>query len=127
MSENTKIVVGILTLLPLISIFFYIGFIFSFITNVEGSGASDITAMKGIFAIAILLIFSLLFSIGLLIYYIIHAVNNKKLDSNERIIWILLFFFFSNIAFMIYWVLKIWQDKDSEVPTTRSEFLDDQI
>lgn len=128
MSKNTKIVIGILTLLPIIGIFFYIGFIFRFIMFMQNAGSPpDAGAMKGIVTIAILFIFSILLSIGLLIFYIVHAVNNKKLESNERIMWILLFVFISTIAFMIYWVLRIWQDKSDEIATTHSEFLDDKI
>ena len=70
--------------------------------------APDAEALRGILSMAILLVFSVLLSIGLLIFYIVHAVNNKKLESNERIIWVLLFVFVPTIAFMIYWVLRIW-------------------
>ncbi len=31
---------------------------------------------------------AMLISFGLLIYYVVHAVNNKKIDSNERLVWI---------------------------------------
>ena len=128
MSKNTKIVVGVLTLLPLIGIFFYIGLVISFIgTQGDGFAPDGAGLSKNIIWMVSMVGLSILLGIGLLIFYIVHAVNNKKLDSNERIIWILLFFFFSNIAFMIYWVLRIWQDKDGEVPTTRSEFLDAEI
>ena len=128
MSKNTKIVVGILTLLPLIGILFYIGLVISFIgTQGDGFAPDGAGLSKNIIWMVVMLGLSILLGIGLLIFYIVHAVNNKKLDSNERIMWILLFVFVSTIAFMIYWVLRIWQEKDSEVPTTRSEFLDDEI
>ena len=127
MSKNTKIVVGILTLLPLIGIFFYIGLIISFIGQGDGFAPDGAGLSKNIIWMVLMLGLSILLGFGLLIFYIVHAVNNKKLDSNERIMWILLFVFVSTIAFMIYWVLKIWQDKESELPTTHSEFLDDEI
>ena len=127
MSKNTKIVVGILTVLPLIGIFLYIGLAVSFIYKGDGFAPDGAGLSQNIIWMVSMLGLSIVLGIGLLIFYIVHAVNNKKLDSNERIMWILLFVFVSTIAFMIYWVLKIWQDKDSEVPATRSEFLDGEI
>ena len=127
MSKNTKIVVGILTLLPLIGIFLYIGLAVSFIYKGDGFAPDGAGLSQNIIWMVAMLGLTILLGFGLLIFYIVHAVNNKKLDSNERIMWILLFVFVSTIAFMIYWVLKIWQDKDSEVLTTRSEFLDGEI
>lgn len=52
---------------------------------------------------------ALLFSFGLLIYYIIHVVNNKMIDSNERLIGILVFIFANMIGFPIYWYMRIWR------------------
>jgi uncharacterized membrane protein len=128
MSKNTKIAVGILTVLPLIGIFFYIGFIFRFIMTIQNSdSAPDTEVLKNIFIVATLLIVSILLNIGLLVFYIVHAVNNKKLESNERVMWVLLFVFISTIAFMIYWVLRIWQDKESKIAVVHSEFLDEEI
>jgi hypothetical protein len=48
--------------------------------------------------------------IGLLIFYIVHAVNNQRLDSTERIVWILIFIFAGTIGYPIYWYLRIWKD-----------------
>ena len=128
MSKNTKIVVGILTVLPLIGILFYIGLVISFIgTQGDGFAPDGHGLAKNLIWMVSMVGLCVLLGFGLLIFYIVHAVKNKKLDSNERIMWILLFVFVSNIACMIYWVLRIWQDKDGEIPTTHSEFLDGEI
>jgi hypothetical protein len=51
-------------------------------------------------------------SLGLLIYYLIHAINNKQIDSTERLIWVLVFIFAGTIGFPIYWYLRIWKEPD---------------
>ena len=125
MSKNTKILIGVLTLLPLINLFIYLWQIFRLIANFSDKSmapdVSNITSM--LLSVSILA----LTSIGLMIFYIVHAVNNKKLSGNERIMWILMFIFISTIAFIIYWVLKIWQDRSDVTETNRQGYLDDEI
>ena len=47
--------------------------------------------------------------LGLLIYFIINAINNKAVDSTERIVWILVFVFAGTIGFPLYWYMRIWK------------------
>lgn len=42
-----------------------------------------------------------------LIYFIVHAVNNKLLDKSERLVWIIVFLFASFVGYPIYWYMKI--------------------
>ena len=51
-----------------------------------------------------------LLSIGLLIFFIMHLLRHKALDSTERIIWILVFLFAGIIGYPIYWYMRIWKD-----------------
>jgi len=41
-----------------------------------------------------------------LIIFIIHALNNKSLPDNERIIWVIVFVFAGMIGFPIYWFMR---------------------
>jgi hypothetical protein len=127
MSKNTKILVGVLTFLPFVSFIFNIWYFLKIITELSHSGnAPDTAVFNGFTSFAAILSFTILLSIGLLIYYIVHAVNNKALTSDERLMWILLFIFISTIAFMIYWVLKIWQDKGERIESNKA-YLDSEI
>lgn len=51
-------------------------------------------------------------SLGLLIFFIMHLVRNKKIDSTERIIWILVLLFAGIIGYPIYWYMRIWKEGD---------------
>jgi len=64
--------------------------------------------LMGISSFVIPIILVSLLSLALLIFYIVHAATNKKLESVEQIMWILLFVFFGIIAFPIYWIIRIW-------------------
>jgi len=110
LSKTQKTILGIFTLLPFI--FFPIIFwkIFQFILEMIALGdrepdASDI--LVAIFSFLFPIIVLSMLSIALLIFYIIHAVSNKKLERIEQLLWVLLFVFFGIIAFPVYWLVRI--------------------
>ena len=54
--------------------------------------------------------------LGLLIYFIIHVINNKWVDGTERIVWVLVFIFAGMIGFPVYWYMRIWNEDGSRMP-----------
>ncbi|MDX2048451.1 MAG: hypothetical protein SFU87_16815 [Chitinophagaceae bacterium] len=116
MTRSSKIISGILTFIPfvlLIVYFFSIGFLVrdAIMHRHEDMPFPILTDVFWMVLIALLLG---LFSIGLLIYYIMHALNNKFIDSNEKLIWVLVFVFASIIGFPIYWYMRIWQGPEAK-------------
>ena len=66
------------------------------------------TMMGGITAFFLFIIFVILISLGSLIFYIVHAVQNPNLRGNNLLlVWILLFLFANGIGQMIYWLVEI--------------------
>lgn len=53
-----------------------------------------------------------LLSFGLLIYYVIHAINNKNIDSNEKIVWVIVFVVGVIVAFPIYYFMRILKEPE---------------
>jgi len=119
MSASAKIGLGIITLLPIICIGLYIiFFIQTFFSIARFSSAHDPSQnlspdffFTNFFGIIVFAMLSGLLSLGLMIYYIVHAINNKTIDSNERLIWILIFIFAGMIGFPVYWYMRIWKTK----------------
>jgi hypothetical protein len=116
MTRTQKIWLGILTFLPVILFAGYFLAMFSFLFNMFNNTRfpSESMGMPETFLPSFFIMFGIagllgILSLGLLIYYIIHCVNNKTLDSNERVVWILVFMFMGLIGFPIYWYLRIWQ------------------
>ncbi|MEM7381053.1 MAG: hypothetical protein AAF361_07630 [Bacteroidota bacterium] len=99
----------------------YIFFIFTVITQipeVEQSGTVPPSVILGeIGGFMLLVLLTVLISLGSLIFYIIHAVQNQNLaDSNLLVVWILLFVFVSGIGQLIYWIVEIvGKNKDNKV------------
>jgi hypothetical protein len=112
MNTTNKTILGIVTILPFLFFILFIVKIFSLVSyaiaNGENTNAGELFFSQIAPMIIYIILFSLL-SLGLLIYYIIHAVNNQAIESTERIVWILLFVFFGIIVFPVYWGVRIWK------------------
>lgn len=125
MSKNKKILLGILTFSPILGmIIYFICFIgmFSSIGMAAGGGnpelhSEDMATFMGIMGTAMMvLLVTILITFGMTVYYIIHVVNNEKLDKekNEHIIWILLVLMAGYIGQAVYWYMKIWKENPND-------------
>jgi hypothetical protein len=116
LSTTQKVVLGMFTILPLVLlpyIFFQVFHTLLYNLHDVDPEFMDSTSQKEFFFMMIQImipsmIISLL-SIGLLIFYLIHAAKNNSLNTNERLIWILIFVFAGVIGFPIYWYMQIWK------------------
>jgi len=113
MSKSRKIFLGILSLLPLVLLAVYMATFFSFMMQLFRQGQEEImpqVIMEHIWWIAGTAVLMGLLKLSLLIYFIIHAINNKSVAGTERIVWILVFIFAGSVGFPIYWYMRIWKD-----------------
>lgn len=120
MSRSKKVFIGILAFLPLVSaaifMIYFFAAIFPEIIRMEQEHG-DVPPefffgnMMGFIASVIILIFV---QLALMIYFIIHTINNNRVKNEERIIWVVLFIFVSTIAYPIYWGIRIWPDEKPE-------------
>ena len=115
MSRSKKIIIGLLSLLPIVFIAIYLVQFYTLFINMLEWGAYDEPDprefMRTFMPLFLLILIKVLISLGLLIYFLINAINNKKIDSGERIVWILTFIFVGFIAFPLYWYMRIWNDQ----------------
>lgn len=112
----TPIIVG------LFSIIIYIIFVINLVTNIEAAEANgNVSASLILGNIAWFLafiIFLILLSLGSLIFYIVHAVQNPNLKGNNMlVVWVLLFIFVGGIGQLIYWIVEIL-GKRNQITTT---------
>ncbi len=124
MSRSKKVLIGILAFLPLLLgiciLIFGLSLMFNSIgteSSIPDNGSGMITEywhLEGFIALIAVVAIAIILQLGLLIYFIIHAMNNKRVKNEERIIWVLLFIFVSTIAFPIYWGIRIWPEEKPE-------------
>ncbi len=127
MNKAKKLWLGLLAFLPLtvgIGILIYTLTIFftpEHFHALQTTGDEPPAWLIGdIIGLVILAVFAGLLHLAALIYFIIHAINNPGVKSNERIIWIVLFIFTGSISFPIYWAIRIWPDPKPESNFIRS-------
>jgi len=115
MSKSRRLLLGILSVLPMILLVVYIFTFFTFIIHIlKHAQQEDIMPDMMLGNIAWMIIVVLLLavsSLALLIYFIIHVINNKTVDSTERIIWVLIFIFAGMVGFPVYWYMRIWKEE----------------
>jgi uncharacterized membrane protein YjjP (DUF1212 family) len=115
MSKTGKIVLGIVSFLPILLFATYIAFFIGLFTSVfrEGiqqqSGRPPEFIMNNVGLLMAIVPLLIVTSLGLLIYYIVHIMNNTRLQSTERLIWIFIIIFTSMIGYPIYWYMQIWK------------------
>lgn len=115
MSRSSKLFIGILSFLPIVLLFVLLFMILRLLpTFIEWNDNYE-PAPQEVFSlfgpIFILGMGMGLLSIGLLIFFIMHLVRHKAMDSTERIIWILVFLFAGIIGYPIYWYMRVWKDE----------------
>ncbi|MGE5105977.1 MAG: hypothetical protein ACM3H8_00405 [Sphingobacteriales bacterium] len=114
MSKSSKLLLGLLSILPLILKAVIIIQVFSFFPDMIYWGHNEpdpytvFTTMSPVFITAII---TGVITVGLLIFFIVHMLNNKKIESGERIIWIIVFLLAGSVGYPIYWYLRIWKDE----------------
>tara|TARA_A100000171_G_scaffold53100_1_gene76842 strand:+ start:2156 stop:2539 length:384 start_codon:yes stop_codon:yes gene_type:complete len=125
MTKSKKIWLGILTFLPIAFIIIYIiCFALYMMTCVDvldsEMGDSNVTDPSPFFAffgiMFVMMFFTIISAIGLMIYYIIHANNNPKFDSNQKLLWILVQVFAGGIGNIVYYFVEILPKDTPHLP-----------
>jgi|SRR5688572_4415073 len=114
LSQTQKIIAGIFTLVPFLLvpyiIYEVVHFVFTTIAVSQQGEPDPKDIFAGILSFIGPIIFCGVTSLGLLIFYIMHAITNKTIDTTERIVWILVFIFMGIISFPIYWFMRLWNE-----------------
>lgn len=118
MTRTQKIWLGILTFLPIVLLIVYFILFFTFfvgrIAEMKHTGDEfPIEIFTNLFIVFIPLILSIIISLIVMIYFIVHANNNPKNDSGKKIMWTLILIFVSTIGSIVYYFVEILPLKDS--------------
>lgn len=118
LNKTSKIILGILTFLPLILALSTIGFFFYHIFVIWFSHNPGMDMLFPWFLDYILpyLFLVILLCIGLFVFYLIHIIQNQYIDNEKRILWITVLVLAYGMAIPIYWFIHIWQDHPIDDP-----------
>ena len=117
MKQSTKFLLGILTFLPLILILTYISFIFTnFIPTairLEHSNQDfPLELFQSLSIMIFTIVIALIFKLGIMVYYIVHASNNPKNETNTKIMWIVFLVLVGTMSSIVYYFLEILPSGD---------------
>ena len=114
MSRGTKLFIGLLSFLPIVLTCVLLFFVFSmFPTFIQWDKYEPdaFEVISTIQPIIIVGIFLAMLSIFLLVFFIMHLVRNRTMDSTARIVWILVLLFAGIIGYPVYWYMRVWKDE----------------
>ncbi len=117
MTKPAKIILGIITFLPMLfgicCLVYYMLMIKDLILLMPGSHNDPQvfmnTYMSRVFSgpLIMLVILSVITHLGLMIFYIIHVARLKLKSEGEKVMWILLFVFIGTIIYIIYFFMRV--------------------
>jgi flagellar basal body-associated protein FliL len=116
LNKPAKIVLGILTFLPLIfGIGFFIVAVFQILSMMFSEDPAMPLMLFSYMSYVLPYLFLLLpIYLGLGIYYLVHIIQNNYFDSEKRLLWIVILFILHAIAMAVYWYVHIWRDHSSD-------------
>ena len=106
-SKPLAVFVAVATIWPL---FYMVLFFASAFGSVSASGGADVMPIFGTFEnMMVLHLATMAVMLLLMIFYIVHAFKNPALASDKRLLWVIVLFFGSLIAGIIYWFHYVWR------------------
>ncbi|HXS36154.1 MAG TPA: PLDc N-terminal domain-containing protein [Flavipsychrobacter sp.] len=116
MNKPNKILLGILSFVPLALALVIIVFVINMVFN--SNNPLSLYVFSDFVPIIIIGVLASMCSVGLLIYYIIDLTRERSMADGEKIMWILLFLFAPVIAYPVYFFIRVYtQSLDNKGPT----------
>jgi hypothetical protein len=109
MSRTTAVVLGILTLWPVLYLVAFIVFLGIAAGSIGPDGELPDSVILGDTARVLHPITALLIG-GMLIFYIEHAFRKTHMTRDRKYLWTVLLLVGSVIAMPAYWYLQVWKD-----------------
>jgi len=106
LSNSQRILLGILSIWPFIYIPFFVVF------TIGMTFATD--SPVPIFIIIPLHMLTMLVNLGLMIFFVVHAIKTIDPKDDMRIIWVVIILLLGILANPVYWYLRIWRDRKKE-------------
>ena len=111
-TKPLALIIGMVTLLPGV----YMALFFAtFLAGFGSERSPDRMPVFGSFETMMALhLGTMLLSVLLLVFYIVHAFKNPQLQQDKRILWVIVLFFGNVIAGIVYWWIYVWRARPLE-------------
>ena len=103
-SRPLALLVGLLTAWPPV---YFVGFTAVVLGAVGGDAfMGDRREFELLFRLHLL---TMLVSMGLLAFFVVHCFRNDRVPQERRVMWLLVLFLGNMFAFPVYWYLHVWR------------------
>ena len=112
LNKPAKIIIGVLTFIPLLVVLGSFIFVIYEIMTVLASEEPfmPLLLMTYLSYVIPYMFIYFIFYLGLGIFYLVHIIQNISLDTEKRFLWIVVLVILSWITMPIYWIVHIWKD-----------------
>ena len=110
LSRLGAVLLLVVTLYPAV---YFLLFLLSFFADGGAAG----TPIFGSFEVLMRFhIAAMLLSLALIIFYVVHAVKNSMLTSEQRLLWVVLLILGAIFSAPVYWYLYLWKNPQLSAP-----------
>lgn len=113
MTKGGKIALGAATIWPVAYMVILLAVVFGLALAFAGR---EMPAPEGppvwLLALFALHALTILWALGLMIFYMIDAFRNERVAQDKKVLWAVMLFFGNLLAMPIYWYLYIWREPD---------------
>ncbi len=121
MSKPAKIILGVVTVAPIVFMIMVFVVVFSTASSIFSSAHAGRVPSEDAFPSVFGAIFTMqillwLLTVGLTIFYIINVFKNDRVEKDKKALWAVVIFMGNIMAMPVYWYLYIWREPEVQVP-----------
>lgn len=116
-TQTGKLSIGLLTILPVVFIVLFVMGLLGGVHRSEELIASNdpVVFLMPLGYSVFMFILAMVTNLAVFIYYLIHIINNIRLDSSQRLVWVFVICLAGALGCLIYWLFQIWREEDDRV------------
>lgn len=115
LTRGQVLAVGALTLWPAVYVVLFIASVFGLIAFAGVQAGTTPGADPGAaLPVGVVVLFAahcltLTLAVALVVFYVVHAARSPALDSQARVVWIVVLLLGGMLAMGVYWYLQLWR------------------
>src|SRR5207342_1322914 len=116
LSKTTKLIVGALTVWPILYIFLFVAFTFGMLFYMGGASAGGhAQEPPAAFLVLFVLHFAtILMAIGLVAFYIVYLFKTDRVPQDKKALWAAVLFLGGMFAMPVFFYLYIWPEAPAD-------------